>query len=528
MSAHLRLDAALAALRLDDIEAHVAAGGDGVIAALKSANDLIGGKKFIPSPGPQTRAYHSEADVLLYGGSPGGGKTALLCGLAINEHRRSLIVRRNFVDLDAVIGTLRNILGSRQGITGEGNRPRYTDGEREITFAGMGEDMGGKQGNARDLVGVDEAAQMPEDQIRMLMGWLRTEVAGQRCRVVLASNPPLNSTGDWMIEYFGPWLNPQHPNPAQEGELRYFLPCDDGGYRECSPDDSIMIHGVKVRPQSRTFISSKFTDNPFYDSEQYAKSLAGLPDSVRDILISGNFLTSRADDTWQAIPTSWIREAQSRWTKTPPVGVPMCAIGVDIAQGGADETVLAVRHDGWYAPLFAIPGTQTPDGKIAAGLVMSRRRDGARVIVDIGGGWGGDCHAHLRENGIDSVSYMGVKPSMGRTADRALKFTNIRSQAYWRFREALDPSQPGGSPIMLPHDSVLVADLCAPTYEVTPNGIKIEPKEKVCQKLGRSPDRGDAVVMAWHDGLKVANKQGGWQGNNRMPKVNLGHSAVRR
>lgn len=32
---------------------------------------------FVPSPGPQTEAYLSQADVLLFGGSPGGGKTAL-------------------------------------------------------------------------------------------------------------------------------------------------------------------------------------------------------------------------------------------------------------------------------------------------------------------------------------------------------------------------------------------------------------------------------------------------------------------
>jgi hypothetical protein len=68
------------------------------------------------------------------------------------------------------------------------------------------------------------------------------------------------------------------------------------------------------------------------------------------------------------------------------------------------------------------------------------------------------------------------------------------------FREALDPGQPGGSPIALPPDPKLVADLTAPTFEVTPNGIKAEPKEKVCERLGRSTDRGDAVVMAWFEG----------------------------
>ena len=497
---------------------------------LKDAERLIGGRKFIPNEGPQTAAYFSDADVLLFGGSPGGGKTALECGLALNEHRRSLIVRRNFVDLDGVLHTLQNILGHSEGLTG-GNRPKYETPDRLIHFMGAGEDIGGKQGNPHDLICVDEAAQLPEQQVRMLLGWLRTNVPGQRCRMVLASNPPLDSTGDWMIEFFGPWLDPQHPNPAQEGELRYFLPNENGsGYRECGPEERSEIQGVKVAPQSRTYISSSFKDNPYYDHEQYARALAGLPDEVRDRLITGNFLLARGDDVWQTIPTAWVRAAQTRWTQHPPAGVPMCAIGVDIAQGGNDNTVLAIRHDGWFAPLVTVPGSETPDGKIAAGLVMSKRRDSARVIVDIGGGWGGDCYAHLKENGIDCVSYMGVKPSMGRTTDRQLKFFNTRSAAYWRFREALDPSQPGGSPIMLPPDSVLVADLCSPSYEITPNGIKVEAKDKVVDRLKRSPDRGDAAVMAWYDGLKQQNIPGGFGElrNRKMPQVLFGRDAQRR
>lgn len=476
--------------------------------------------QFIPTPGPQTAAYFSEADVLLFGGSPGGGKTALEIGLALNEHHRVLIARKNFVDLAGVLHTLDNIVGRENCYVG-GNRPVYRKpGGGVIEFTGLGESIDSKQGNPHDLICIDEGAQVPEHMVRMLLGWLRTDRAGQRCRMVIGSNPPLDTTGDWLITYFGPWLDPVHPDPAQEGELRYFLPSEDGGDRECGKDDYIEMHGVRVGAQSRTFISSKFTDNPYYDAEQYAKSLAGLPDSARNILISGNFMMDRQDDVWQTIPTSWVKEAQARWTKTPPVGVPMCAMGVDVAQGGADNTVLANRHDGWYAPLIVIPGKDTPDGRSAGGQIVKYRRNQAKVIVDLGGGWGGEAYGHLKENGVDTVGYMGVKPSLRRTADKQLKFFNVRAEAYWRFREALDPSQPQGSPIALPHDSVLLADLCAPSYEIGPNGIKIESKEDVIKRLKRSPDRGDAVVMAWWDGVKQANVQGGFAARmNRTPQV---------
>jgi len=489
---------------------------------IAEAEKAVQGKLFVPSPGPQTAAYFSEADVLLFGGSPGGGKTALECGLALNEHKRALIVRKNFVDLDGPIHTLANILGSSSGITG-GNRPKYkNDSGVTIDFVGLGDDIGGKQGNPHDFIGVDEAAQLPEFQVRMLMGWLRTDIKGQRCRVVMASNPPLDSTGDWLIEYFAPWLDPRHPNPAEEGELRYFRQKteDEGqGYIECDKDDVTLIHGIEVKPQSRTFISSKFTDNPFYSAEDYAKSLSGLPDSVRDRLISGNFLLDREDDIWQAIPTAWVKAAQDRWTNQPPVGVPMCAIGVDVAQGGTDNTVLAPRYDGYFSKLIKYPGKETPDGKAVAGKVIQARRDSARVIVDIGGGWGGDAYGHLKQNGIDTVSYMGVKESHGRTIDRKLRFTNIRSEAIWKMREALDPSQDGGSPIALPPSSTLLADLCAPRYKIIPRGIQVESKEDVKKRLGRSPDDGDAVVMSWYDGIKQSNVQGGFKQGSRMGRV---------
>lgn len=477
--------------------------------------------QFIPSSGPQSAAYFSEADVLLFGGSPGGGKTALEVGLALNEHHRALIVRKNFVDLAGVLHTLDNILGEESSAVG-GNRPVYRKpGGGVIDFMGVGDDMDGKQGNPHDFIGIDEGAQIPEDQVRMLIGWLRTDRPGQRCRVVIASNPPINSTGDWMVAFFAPWLDPKHPRPAQEGELRYFLPSESGPDYECGRDDTTMLNGVQVKAQSRTFISSKFTDNPYYDPEQYAKSLAALPPTVRDRMMSGNFLLDRADEEWQTIPTSWVKEAQARWNSVPPYGVPMCSIGVDVAQGGADNTVLAIRHDGWYAPLVVVPGKETPDGKTVGGVVLKHRRNQAKVVVDLGGGWGGDAFGHLRENGIDTAGYMGVKPSLKRTVDRQLKFFNTRTEAYWRFREALDPSQAQGSPIALPHDSILLADLCAPTYEIGPNGIKVESKEDVVKRLKRSPDRGDAVVMAWWDGQKQSNIQGGWSQHsaNRVPQV---------
>ena len=350
------------------------------------------------------------------------------------------------------------------------------------------------------------------------MAWNRGP-EGQRCRIVLASNPPRSSDGYWLTLWFGPWIDPIHHNPAAPGELRYAVMIG-GEPKWVDGPDEVAIEGEMYRPLSFTFIPAKLSDNPYRDTPEYRAKLNSLPEPLRTQLLYGDFGVAKADDAFQVIPSAWVKAAQERWTATPPNGVPMCCIGVDVAQGGQDKTTLAIRRDGWYAPIVSVPGVQTPDGKTVAGLVITNRRDGAKVVVDVGGGWGGDAYGHLKENGVDTVSYMGVKKSNRRTVDKQLPFFNVRSEAYWRFREALDPSQVQGSTIALPPDSELVADLCAPTFDVGGNGIKIEAKEELVKRLGRSTDKGDAVVMAWWDGVRGANIKGGlWQGKNNTPQV---------
>ena len=192
--------------------------------------------------------------------------------------------------------------------------------------------------------------------------------------------------------------------------------------------------------------------------------------------------------------------------------------------------VFARRYDGYYMKLVKIPGKDIPmdrAGSWCAGQVLSYRHDNAMVVIDLGGGYGSSMFEHLKSNDIDVKGYKGAESTPRRSTEGKLKFTNKRSAAYWLFREALDPGQPGGSPIALPDDSELIADLTAPTFEVTPNGIKIEPKEKVCERLGRSTDAGDAVVMAWFEGDRQTTNALDWmeqgvQGRKmkRFPQIN--------
>lgn len=488
-------------------------------------------ERFEPEPGPQRDAYFSEADILLYGGEAGGGKTALLVGVA-QDHRNSILFRRELTQTDGMEDFGKEVFGTK-GFNGQDREWAWPD-NRSLKLAGLKEpgDWVKHAGRPRDFMGFDEAGDFLRDQVASLMAWNRGPL-GQRCRVIFASNPPRSADGYWLTEWFGPWLDPHHPRRAESGELRWAVMLDQGsGLAPLWLDGpgEVEIDGEMRKPLSLTFVPAGRDDNPYLEAD-YAAKLDNLPPLLRAQLKFGDWTAGVQDDLNQCIPTEWVKEAQRRWVAKRPVGVPMCAIGVDVAQGGTDQTVMAIRYDDWFAELLAVPGIQTPGGADVAGVVLSKRHDGAKVIVDLGGGWGGDALAHLVANNVDAVGYMGVKESMRRTRDNQLRFANVRTEAYWRLREALDPSQLGGAHMSLPDDKELLADLTAPTFE-TRSGkggmvIHLEAKEKLVKRIGRSPDKGDAVVMCWWAGAKAITDAEQWRqdqrnfgpGTGRVPKV---------
>ncbi len=461
--------------------------------------------------------------------------TSLLLGLAFTRHKRTLILRRQYTDLGAIVEDMLKIHGSRKGYNGSAP-PSLRINADQLIELGAAARIGDEQhfmGNPHDLIGFDEGAQFAETQVRLLMGWLRTVDPKQRTRVVIATNPPLSSEGSWLVEMFAPWLDPRHPHPAVPGDLRWFITDEYGQDKEVEGPDPVEMNGRKVQPLSRTYIPSSVSDNPYLANSGYQAKLDALTEPYRSILL-GQFHNTFRDDVNQCIPTAWVKAAQARWRERAPIGVPMCAMGVDVAQGGDDETILACRYDDWFAPLISKPGRETPLGKDVAGLIVSHRRDNALVIVDMGGGYGGSTYEHLTENNIAVRAYKGMTAVETRTRDRQSKFTNKRTEAYWRIREALDPGQEGGATMMLPDDPKLTADLTAPRFEITLKGVKLESKEDVCARLGRSTDRGDAVVMAWSDGPKFVTDGGIWLDqrkdklHGRTPSVVMGRGKAQR
>ena len=130
---------------------------------------------WVANTGPQKRAVMTEADELFYGGQAGGGKTDLLCGLALTEHSRSLILRRVNKEVHGIEDRLGDILGSRDGLNSQKHVWRRPDG-RVIEMGGCQyeDNKQDYKGNPHDLIGFDEIADFSETQYRFIIGWNRS------------------------------------------------------------------------------------------------------------------------------------------------------------------------------------------------------------------------------------------------------------------------------------------------------------------------------------------------------------------
>lgn len=466
-----------------------------------------------PLEGPQSMAYSSRADIIGYGGAAGGGKTDLACGKALTQHRKVGVFRLNGTELTGVIDRFTELLGGREGYNGKDNIWRTTraDGVRcQIEFGSFPNagDEKKYQGRPHDLLVFDEAANMREDAVRFLLGWLRTIVRDQRCQALLTFNPPTTAEGRWIVKFFGPWLDKKHPNPAVAGELRWFATVD-GKDEEVETGEPFEHNGETIKPLSRTFIPSRISDNPYLMGTGYMAQLQSLPEPLRSQMLNGDFQAGMEDDPWQVIPTAWVEAAQARWVK--PIKLqPMDSVGVDVARGGKDMTIIARRHGMWFDEPLTYEGKATPDGPTVAGLVVAAARDGAPLHIDVIG-VGSSPYDFLTEMRQQVLGVNVAESALGTDRSGRLRFRNQRSELWWRMREALDPSNNMG--VSLPPDPRLFADLCAPTWKLVGPIIQVASREEIMDKIGRSPDFASAYVLALMDTPKrsIVMELGGYR-----------------
>ncbi|WP_445634535.1 Terminase [Nostoc sp. DSM 114161] len=470
---------------------------------VQEANNIVSWK---PLPGPQTMAYTSEADELFYGGAAGGGKSFLILGLALSAHQNSIIFRREYPQLKGLLKDCKKIL---KGTDARYNSTEKTwsnlPGGRSLEFGACQheDDVEKYQGRPHDLKAIDEITHFSKSQFKFLTGWLRTDDPNQKCRVVCTGNPPTTSEGRWVIEYWAPWLDPKHPNPAKPGELRWFAVLD-GEDVEVESGEAFEYTDKEgktelVKPRSRTFIPAKIEDNPIYMKTGYKSVLQSLPEPLRSQMLKGDFAAGVEDDPWQAIPTEWVQLAMNRWKQhrhifmTRPT--PMTCLGVDVARGGSAKTVIAPRYGSFIDKLQKHAGKTTPNGGAIASLVQVELQGDAYIHIDICG-VGSSPYDTCVERGLNAHAANGAGGSMARDKSGKFGFINKRAEWYWHLREILDPTS--GDDIALPDDPELLADLTAPKWKITSaSKIQIESKEDIQKRIGRSPDCGDSVVYAF-------------------------------
>lgn len=476
-------------------------------------------RSWLPTPGPQLDAFLSPADLLLYGGAAGGGKTDLGCGLALTEHYRTVVFRSQANHLEGFWERLIKLCPNPT--TKNANLKKLATHDGRMIECGHLDAPGsesGWQGRDHDLIFVDEGAQLNPYRVNFVLGWLRS-AQGHRCRAIIASNPPVKGEGVYLLEWFAPWLDPMYAKPAKPGELRYAISVgteeetksiwldgpepiylnDDKTWRLATEEEISANPPLDAvsKPLSRTFIPARLHDNPYLrNSANYRAQLNSMPEPLRSQLLKGDFLAGRLDHEWQVISTESVRLAQARWTD--PSAKRMLALGVDAAQGGPDHSTVAPLYEGnIFGRVKTKPGVETPDGPSLANWILLERRDGAAIAIDMTGSWGGSARDHLKtHHQIRATAVVFSEGSKGGDSQTQLGYFNMRAFLYWEFRKALDPANIT-DPVSLAPSDRLVAQLTAPRWTPRSGKILIESKDDIKERLGSSPDEADAVVIAW-------------------------------
>lgn len=434
----------------------------------------------------------------------GSGKSDLLLGLGMTAHRKTLFLRRQATQLQEVTSRVQELLrpGDRWKFVGHGGLLTTAEG-RTIEFTGCDSDKDKQKfkGRAHDLKAWDEVVDFPESVYLFVNGWNRTTVPGQRCRVVCASNPPTDPQGEWVLRRWRAWLDPTAGAKAAPGELRWYTTIGDEE-REFPDGSPVHFKGQTYQPRSRTFIPGKMLD--LLLATGYHHTLATLPEPLRSIYLRGDFFAARQDDRWQLIPTKWVLLAQQRWAErrgANPTGFgPVTRLGCDVARDGKDKTVLAPLHGLTIGPLVKRKGTETPDGQSVVGLVVAAGGGTTAFPTNVDGiGVGASALDVARLMGLPNIKSVIVSQASSWRDPKSptLKFLNLRASLMWNVRSLLDPEGgPAETRLALPPDPELLADLTAPRYALSVGGVKVEAKEEIRERLGRSTDEGDAVALA--------------------------------
>ncbi|WP_126284511.1 phage terminase large subunit [Burkholderia stagnalis] len=320
-------------------------------------------KRLEPQVGPQSLFLSTPADIAIYGGAAGGGKSF---GLLLDPLRHVLTVRGFYgVFFRRTTTQIRNPGGlwdeSQAMYMPLGAKARQHELEymwpavgSKLKLAHLEHEMSvyDWQGAQVPFIGFDELTHFTRAQFFYMLSRNRS-TCGVRPYVRATTNPDAES---WVAELIDWWIDPQTGLPIDDraGVLRWFARKDDVIEWGDSRDELIDRLGSDCLPKTLTFIPAQVYDNPalLANDPGYLANLQALPYVERMRLLGGN---------WKIRPSAGLYFRRD-WVNV-----------IDVAPANMD----VVR----YWDLAATDKTQDNDPDWTVGVKLGKYRDTNRWCV---------------------------------------------------------------------------------------------------------------------------------------------------
>lgn len=217
-------------------------------------------------------------------------------------------------------------------------------------------------------------------------------------------------------------------------------------------------------------------ESPFFIS----RVLARWPDVAEDALVNQAWI-ERAWERWH--------EAQANTTAKEALEKGPRAIGHDVARFGDDKTVTVIRRGFRFFVASVGSGLDTEAAAQQAlrleALEHIASKQRPPIFIDAAGIGAGVFDL------IKKTACAFAVDNAQQAHDPKL-YVNKRAELYWNIREMLRTQ-----PVALdPSDRRLAQELRAVRFKINKGRVQIEEKAEIKKRLGRSPDRADALVMA--------------------------------